>query len=266
MEDILAKILVRKAERLVEAKRKTSPSEIEKHARKLPPPAFNLLEILRAPAPSGMHVIAEVKKASPSRGVLRENFNPLEIAQAYARGGASALSVLTEEDFFLGSDASLQEIASMISLPALRKDFLTEPYQIFESKVLGASAYLLIASCLDESVLKSLISLGRELSLTALVEVHDEKETEMALRAGASLIGINNRDLRTFKTSLDTTLRLRKLVPPEIPVVSESGIFTREDVLQLQAESVNAVLVGESLMRDPDPEVKLRELLDSTCS
>jgi indole-3-glycerol phosphate synthase len=263
VQDILAKILVRKAERLAEAKRKVSPAEIEKHARHLPPPAFDFLEILKAPAASGIHVIAEVKKASPSKGVLREDFQPLEIAQAYARGGASALSVLTEEDFFLGSDAYLQEIASLVSLPALRKDFLTEAYQVFEAKILGASAYLLIAACLEESALRNLIALGKELSLTALVEVHDEKETEAALRAGASLIGINNRDLRTFRTSLETTLRLRRFVPREIPIVSESGIFTREDVLQLQAESVNAILVGESLIRESDPEAKLRELLDT---
>ncbi len=263
MEDILAKIIARKAERLAEAKRRHSPADMEKHARALPAPAFNLLEILKAEPSSGIHVIAEVKKASPSKGVIREDFKPLEIAQAYARGGASALSVLTEEDFFLGSDAYLQEIASVVSLPALRKDFLTEAYQVFETKRLGASAYLLIAACLEEPALRDLIALGGELSLTALVEVHDERETEAALRAGASLIGINNRDLRTFKTVLDTTLRLRGLIPPEIPVVSESGIFTREDMLELQAENVNAVLIGESLMREPDPEAKLRELLDT---
>src|SRR5690606_22104203 len=182
-------------------------------------------------------------------------------AQAYARGGASALSVLTEQDFFQGSDDYLREIAGHVSLPALRKDFLTEAYQVFEAKILGASAYLLIVASLDEARLRDLIALGREIGLTPLTEVHDEAEAEVALRAGAPLIGVNNRDLRTFEVSLDTTFRIRKMVPREVPFVSESGIFTRRDVEALAAEGVNAVLVGESLMRDDFPEDKLRELL-----
>jgi indole-3-glycerol phosphate synthase len=148
-----------------------------------------------------------------------------------------------------------------VSLPALRKDFLTEAYQIHEAKILGASAYLLIVACLEESKLRDLIALGKELGLTPLTEVHDEAETETALRAGAPLIGVNNRNLRTFEVSLDTTFRLRRMVPREVSFVSESGIFTRQDVLALQGEGVNAVLVGESLMRDDFPENKLRELL-----
>jgi indole-3-glycerol phosphate synthase len=263
-DDILVKILARKAERLAEAKRRLPPAEAEARARKLPAPAYNLLEILKAPAPHGMHVIAEVKKASPSKGVIREDFHPLQIAQAYARGGASALSVLTEQDFFQGSDDYLRDIAAVVSLPALRKDFLTEAYQIFEAKLMGASAYLLIAACLEESRLRDLIALGGELGLTPLTEVHDEAETETALRAGAPLIGVNNRNLRTFEVSLDTTFRLRKMVPRAIPFVSESGIFARRDVELLAAEGVNAVLVGESLMRDDFPEDKLRALLGAT--
>ena len=261
MEDILLKIIASKAKRLEAAKAHLSPAEAESRARALPAPAYNLLEILKAPAPHGMHVIAEIKKASPSKGVLREDFHPLEIAQAYLRGGASALSILTEEDHFQGSDAYLREVSGLVSLPALRKDFLTEAYQIFEAKSLGASAYLLIVSCLSESELRSVIALGRELGLTPLTEVHDEAETETALRAGAPLIGVNNRNLRTFEISLNTTFRLRKMVPKEIPFVSESGIFVRQDVLALEAEGVNAVLVGESLMKDDFPENKLRELL-----
>ncbi len=259
--DILAKIIAKKAERLAEAKRRIPPAEAEKRARELPAPRLNLLEILKSPAPQGMHVIAEVKKASPSKGVLREDFQPLEIAQAYARGGASALSVLTEEDFFQGSDAYLREISEKVSLPTLRKDFLTEAYQVHEAKILGASAYLLIAACLEEAKLRDLIALGHEFGLTPLTEVHDEAETEIALRAGAPLIGVNNRNLRTFEVSLDTTYRIRKLVPRDIPFVSESGIFTHDDVLSLQDAGINAVLVGESLMRQQDPEAKLRELL-----
>jgi indole-3-glycerol phosphate synthase len=261
MEDILAKILQRKAKRLTERKRILLPAEAEKQARALPPPRFNLLNILRQPAPHGMHVIAEVKKASPSKSVIREDFKPLKIAQAYARGGASALSILTEEDFFLGSDENLRILASAIPLPALRKDFITEAYQVFEAKLLGASAYLLIVACLEEPELRDLIALGREFGLTPLVEAHDAKEIEIALHAGAPLLGINNRDLRTFQTTLDTTFRLRKKIPSEIPVVSESGIFTRSDVLRLQDAGVQAMLVGESLMRDSDEEAKLKELL-----
>ncbi len=261
MENTLSQILARKAGRVAERKRALPLTEIEQQARAMPFPRFNLLEILKKPAPRGIHVIAEVKKASPSKGIIRSDFRPLEIAEAYARGGASVLSVLTEEDFFLGSDEFLRTIAAKVPLPALRKDFLTEPYQVFEAKVLSASAYLLIVACLGDSVLRDLIALGRELGLTPLIEVHDEAETERALAANAGLIGINNRDLRTFHTSLETTFRLRKLIPKEIPIVSESGIFTRADVLRLQSEGVPAMLVGESLMREADVEGKLRELL-----
>jgi indole-3-glycerol phosphate synthase len=259
--DILNQILAKKALRLEAAKRRLSPADAEKKARELPAPAYNLLETLKSPAPHGIHVIAEVKKASPSKGVLREDFKPLEIAQAYLRGGASALSVLTEEDYFQGSDEYLREISALVSLPTLRKDFLTEAYQVFEAKILGASAYLLIAACLEEAKLRDLIALGRDLGLTPLTEVHDEAETEMALRAGAPLLGVNNRDLRTFEVSLNTTFRLRKLVPRGIPFVSESGILVRQDVLALAAEGVDAILVGESLMRDDFPANKLRTLL-----
>ena len=261
MDDILANILKHKAVRIAERKRVLSPADAEKQARALPAPKFNLLDVLRSSSPNGIHVIAEVKKASPSKGVIREDFKPLEIAQAYVRGGASALSILTEEDFFLGSDDYLREISATVSLPTLRKDFITEAYQIFEAKILGASAYLLIVACLEEPVLRDLIALGRSIGLTPLVEVHDEVETETALRAGSVLIGINNRNLRTFHTSLDTTFKLRQLIPMEIPLVSESGIFSRDDVLRLKAAHVQAVLVGESLMRESDEAAKLRELL-----
>lgn len=266
MDDILAKILARKVQRVAERKRVMPPPDVEKLARALPAPRFNLLEILKHPSPSGLHVIAEVKKASPSRGILRADFQPLEIARTYHRGGASAISVLTEEDFFLGSDEFLRAIAREVPLPALRKDFILEPYQIFEAKLFGASAYLLIAACLDESALRDLIVLGQEIGLTPLVEVHDETELEKALLAGTTLLGINNRNLRTFQTSLETTARLRKFVPSGIPVVSESGIFLRADMTRLASEGAQAVLVGESLMREPDIEAKLRELLGTAKS
>ena len=262
--DILAKIMAQKAVRLAEAKRALAPADAEARARALPPPAFNLLDILKAPAPHGMHVIAEVKKASPSKGVIREDFRPLDIAASYRAGGASALSVLTEQDFFQGSDEYLRDISAAVPLPTLRKDFLTESYQLHEAKLLGASAYLLIVACLEEARLRDLIAEGRSLGLTPLTEVHDEAETEIALRAGAPLIGVNNRNLRTFEVSLETSFRLRTLVPREIPFVAESGIFTRDDVLALQDAGVNAVLVGESMMREPDPGRKLAELIGTT--
>ncbi len=264
MEDILAKILKQKAERVRERKRKLSLHEIERIAVAMPFPTFDFLQSLKHAAPQGIHVIAEVKKASPSKGLIRENFQPLAIAEAYLRGGATALSVLTEEDFFLGSDDYLQTISATIPLPTLRKDFIFDPYQIFEAKMLGASAFLLIVACLEESELKEYMALGRDLGLTPLVEAHDETETETALRAGAELLGINNRNLRTFEISLETTFRLRKRIPMDIPCISESGIFTREDVLRLQAAGVQGVLVGESLMREADEGAKLRELLGIT--
>ncbi len=263
MEDVLSRILARKAERLAARKRAVPLEEIERRAGNLPPPRLDLLAALQSPAPQGLHVIAEVKKASPSRGVIRADFDAPAIAAAYARGGASALSVLTEEDFFQGSDEFLRTISATVALPVLRKDFLTEAYQVFETKLLGAAAYLLIVACLSDAELRELIDVGRALRLTPLVEVHDAAETARAVAAGAPLLGINNRDLRTFRTDLDTTARLRKLIPPEIPVVSESGIFTRADVLRLREEGAQAVLVGESLMRAPDLEAKLRELLGS---
>ncbi len=261
--DILTKIITAKKIRLEKRKQERPLSLVEQVARALPAPQKNFLKILRAKStsPIPLHIIAEVKKASPSKGVIREDFKPLEIAQAYARGGASAVSVLTEEDFFQGQDVYLQQIASSVAIPALRKDFIIDPYQIFEAKCLGASAFLLLVNCLSPEMLKNFIALGQELGLTPLVETHTAEEIQIALDAGANLIGINNRDLKTFNISLEVTFKLRTLIPVSIPVISESGIFTAQNMQRLVDAGVNAALIGESLMRETNMEKKLRELL-----
>jgi indole-3-glycerol phosphate synthase len=266
MANILDKIIKAKTARLADLKTAVSPEDIEAKARKLPPPALDFLTALTAPKTSasggpGIHVIAEVKKASPSRGVLRDDFKPLDIAKAYHAAGASALSILTEEDHFQGHDRYLRDIARSVALPALRKDFIIDPYQIFEAKVLGASAYLLIVACLKPKLLAGMIALGAELKLTPLVEAHTEDEVKAALDAGAPIIGINNRDLKTFHTSLETTYRLRPLIPDGTPVVSESGIFKKEDLKALAEAKVQAALIGESLIKQKDVGAALKELL-----
>jgi indole-3-glycerol phosphate synthase len=259
--DILEKIVRSKKERIADAKRQVSMGDIEAKARALPPPERDFLAALAAPRDTGVHVIAEVKKASPSRGMLRRDFRPVDIAREYLEGGASAISVLTEEDHFLGDDRYLLDISREVPLPALRKDFIVDPYQIFEAKVLGASAYLLIVACLSPKLLKDYIALGRDIGLTPLVEAHTAEEVRIALDAGSPVVGINNRDLRTFHTDLKTTFELRPLVPEGVPVVSESGIFTREHIQSLKDAGVQAALIGESLMRQADIAAKLKELI-----
>lgn len=209
----------------------------------------------------GIVLIAEIKKASPVKGVLREDFDPVKIAHAYHESGASALSVLTDEHFFQGRLDYLSEIRKAIPLPILQKDFLVDDYQIYEARAFEADAVLLIASLLDPSQLKDYYDLAHELGMDAVVEVHTEKEMEKALTVGPNIIGINNRDLDTFKADLATTSRLIKYLPPGVIVVSESGIESRRDVLRLQEAGVHAVLVGESLMKSRDISAKVRELL-----
>jgi indole-3-glycerol phosphate synthase len=263
---ILDKILKSKAIRVADMKLAVSAEDMEAKARNMAPPAIDFLATLTAPKASasggpGIHVIAEVKKASPSRGVIRQDFKPLEIAQAYQAGGASALSVLTEEDHFQGHDRYLRDISRNVALPTLRKDFIVDPYQIFEAKVLGASAYLLIVACLKPAQLKSMIALGAELGLTPLVEAHTEDEVKIAVDAGSPIIGINNRDLKTFHTSLETTFTLKPLVPAGTPVVAESGIFKKEDLKALADAGVQAALIGESLIKQKDVKAALEEIL-----
>jgi indole-3-glycerol phosphate synthase len=206
-------------------------------------------------------VIAEVKRSSPSKGRIREDFNPVEIAGIYEDHGAAAISILTEQKFFEGNAAYVPQIRMAVMLPLLRKDFIVDPYQISETRVLGADALLLIARLLEAGELRDFIGFASELGLAALVEVHDEADLEKAVSSGAGIVGINNRDLATFRTDLDVSIRLARRIPQGITVVSESGINSRGDVETLMSEGIHAVLVGESLMREQDIGKKLRELL-----
>ena len=208
----------------------------------------------------GLSFICEVKKASPSKGVIAEEFPYLQIASEYEAAGADAVSCLTEPEYFLGSDRYLEEIAGKISLPVLRKDFTVDPYMIYEAKILGASAVLLICAILDREEVREGIRIADSLGLSALVEAHDEAEVEKALDAGARIVGVNNRDLRTFQVDLDNSRRLRAMVPPDILFVSESGIRTPEDIRRLRENGTDAVLIGETFMRSPDKKKMISEL------
>jgi indole-3-glycerol phosphate synthase len=216
-----------------------------------------------APALKGDHtrLIAEVKRASPSRGMLSSNFNPIELARAYVEGGAAAISVLTEANHFMGSIEHLVAIKEMVELPLLRKDFIFDPYQVYESRAYGADALLLIAAILDQRQLQDILSLSRSLGLRCLVEVHNEDEVERAIFSEAEIIGINNRDLNTFVVDIATTRRLRPLIPKEKIVVSESGIKSRKDMEKLDKWGVDAVLVGEALVTARDVRAKMKELI-----
>jgi indole-3-glycerol phosphate synthase len=210
---------------------------------------------------SGRAIIAEVKKASPSKGVIRADFEPLALAQTYATHGAAAISVLTEQRFFQGRLDYLRRIRERVSLPLLRKDFLFDPYQVYEARAFGASAILLIVALLSDEQLQELSALADALGLDCLVEVHDESELERALACGVQLLGINNRDLRTFRTTIETSERLVRLVPPEVIVVSESGLSRSEQLTRLEAQGVRAFLIGETFMAASDPGVPLQALL-----
>jgi len=211
-------------------------------------------------AAPGLSFICEVKKASPSKGIIAENFPYLDIAREYEAAGAAAISVLTEPEYFLGSDRYLQEIAAKTNIPVLRKDFIVDSYQIYEVKLLGAQAVLLIAALIDAKTLAAFIKTAEELGLSALVEIHSEAEAEQALEAGARIIGINNRDLKTFKVDTGVTARLKKRMPAEIITVAESGIQSADDVREMKETGVDAVLIGESLMRAKDKKQFLAEL------
>jgi len=216
-----------------------------------------------APALKGDHIrlIAEVKQASPSRGMLSPNFNPIELAQTYAEGGAAAISVLTEENYFMGSIEHLAAIREVVGLPLLRKDFIFDPYQVYESRAYGADALLLIAAVLNQKQLKELVSLSHSLGLRCLVEVHNKGEVERAVLSEAEIIGINNRDLNTFTVDITTTRRLRPLIPQERIVISESGIKSKRDIEKLGKWGVDAVLVGEALVTASDIPAKMKELI-----
>lgn len=209
---------------------------------------------------TGMSYICEVKKASPSKGVIAEDFPYLEIAKEYEAAGASAISCLTEPHYFLGKDEYLKTIAQQVKIPVLRKDFIVDAYQIYEAKLLGAAAVLLIVSLLEDKVLKNYIEIAQSLGMDALVEAHDKEEVERAVKAGAKIIGVNNRDLKTFEVDIQNSVNLRKLVDKDILFVSESGIKTKGNIDVLKENGTNAVLIGETLMRSPDKKNALEEL------
>lgn len=258
--DVLKKIIARKHEELAEAKAKTPLAEL--HAR-LPDasPVRGFRQALQDKIESGQPaVIAEIKKASPSKGVIREHFVPDEIARSYASGGAACLSVLTDRDFFQGHDDYLLQARAACYLPVIRKDFMVDTYQIDESRVLGADCILLIVSALTDDQMAELYDRSRELGMDVLVETHDEEELERALRLSPDLLGINNRNLRTFDVTLDTTFRMLNRVPAGTLLVTESGILSRADVQAMRDRDVNAFLVGEAFMREQDPGAHLSAL------
>lgn len=260
MSDILQRILARKAEEVAERSARVTLAELSARIHALPP-TRGFADALEAKIAVGQSaVIAEIKKASPSKGVIRAEFDPAAIAASYARAGAACLSVLTDVDFFQGSDAYLEQARAACELPVLRKDFVVDDYQVYEARAIGADAILLIVAALDDAHLLHLSLLAAELDLDVLVEVHDEAELERALDIPATLIGINNRDLRTFETSLETTLRLHPAVDYDRVVVAESGIRARADVRLLREAGIGAFLVGEAFMRADDPGAELATL------
>jgi indole-3-glycerol phosphate synthase len=258
MPTILDKIVATKRVEIEQAK--TSLPERELRARLVDaPPARNFFTALAAGPP--IRLIAEVKKASPSAGVIRADFDPAAIAKTYEAHGAACISVLTDESYFQGSLDYLREVRAAIKLPVLRKDFVLDTYQVLEARAAGADAVLLIAECLDDCNLRKLFNAICELGMSPLVELYDPENLQRVFDAGATLIGINNRDLRTFQVDLAHTIRMRERVPDQCVLVGESGIKTHDDVERLEAAGVDAILVGESLMREPDIGVAVDRLL-----
>lgn len=258
--DILRTILRRKRQEISERAALTPQAELAARAGQADRPR-GFSAALRARVSSGeAAVIAEIKKASPSRGVLRTHFDPPAIAASYAQGGATCLSVLTDVDFFQGADEYLQQARAACTLPVLRKDFVIDPYQVYEARALGADCILLIVAALDDARLAALLQLAHELGMDALVEVHDAEEMRRALATPASLIGVNNRDLRTFDTRLETTFELMRDFPADRLLVTESGIHTRADVRRMRDHGVHTFLVGEAFMKADDPGGRLAEL------
>lgn len=258
--DILIKILNRKREEIAERSIHT-PADVLQQQCEDADAARGFIQAIENKIKNGQSaVIAEIKKASPSKGVLRENFEPAEIAKSYADHGAACLSILTDRDYFQGDEAYLKQARAACALPVIRKDFIIDPYQVYEARVIDADCILLIVAALDDAQLHSLFQLAHELKMDVLMEVHDKQEMQRALKTGARLIGINNRNLRTFDTSLDTTLSMLDMVDENHILVTESGIHNKQDVQLMRDNNVNAFLVGEAFMRAPDPGKKLAEL------
>ncbi len=258
--DILKKIIARKHEEIAERRAQVSLSAMQTKAEAgLPVRGF--VNALRERMTAGQSaVIAEIKKASPSKGVFREDFDPAAIAASYEQGGAACLSVLTDKDYFQGSETYLMQARASCALPVIRKDFIIDPYQVYEARSIHADCILLIVAVLDDAQMQALADLATELGMDVLVEAHDADELDRALALGLPLVGINNRNLRTFETRLQTTLELLERIPEDSIVVTESGILEIEDVQRMREHGVNAFLVGEAFMREVDPGAKLAEL------
>jgi indole-3-glycerol phosphate synthase len=259
-DDILQRILARKAEEVAARSAARPLAEMRAQAADMPPARGFAAAIEARIAAGDPAVIAEIKKASPSRGVIRPDFDPVAIARSYEAGGAACLSVLTDVDFFQGADAYLQQARAACALPVLRKDFTIDPYQVHEARALGADCILLIVAALSDAQLAELCGTAMAIGLDVLVEVHDIDELERAIQVPAPLLGINNRSLRTFEVSLDTTLSLRDAVPRDRRLVTESGLHTAADVARMRAAGIDAFLVGEAFMREPDPGQALRRM------
>lgn len=255
---ILEEIAARTVQRVAEEKAAVPLSEMKKRAEALD--ANTGFPFRKALSGDEISFICEVKRASPSKGLIAPDFPYLDIARDYERAGSSAISCLTEPFWFKGRDEYLAEISNAVTIPVLRKDFTVDEYMIYQAKTLGASAVLLICSILSKEQLSEYLGIAHSLGLSALVEAHDEDEVRTALSVGAGIIGVNNRDLRTFTVDINNSARLRKLVPPEVLFVSESGIKTAADIEALRSNGTNAVLIGETLMRSPDKKAALDEL------
>ncbi len=260
MSDILNKILARKVEENNERSAKVSIDELKKQIEAADKPRGFIQSMRNKIAAGDAAVIAEIKKASPSKGVMRENFIPADIAKSYAANGAACLSVLTDEDYFQGCTDYLKQARAACELPVIRKDFIIDDYQVYEARAMQADCILLIVAALDDDKLKSLLKLANNLGMDVLMEVHDEEEMRRALKTDCELIGVNNRNLRTFETSLDTTLRMQTMVPNERLLVTESGIHSADDVSMMRENDVHAFLVGEAFMKVDEPGEKLAEL------
>ena len=260
---VLDRILARKAEEVAERKQQVSLEQVIEDAKAQPAARGFIAALKQRIAQGDPAIIAEVKKASPSKGVIREDFQPAEIAQSYEQGGAACLSVLTDRDFFQGHEDYLLAARAACSLPVLRKDFTIDPYQVWEARALGADCILLIVAALSDDLMAELFAVANEAGLDTLVEVHTGEELQRALQLDAEMVGINNRNLHTFETSLETTFTLLKDMPANRLVVTESGIHTSSDVQGMRAAGVDTFLVGEAFMRAEDPGTELRRLFFS---
>lgn len=260
MKNILEEIAARTRERIAKEKSCIFVSELENRIQEVNKNARQKITFLQALQKDGMSYICEVKKASPSKGLIAPDFPYLAIAKEYEQAGASAISCLTEPFYFKGADQYLREIAAAVQIPVLRKDFTVDEYMIYQAKSLGASAVLFICAILDDGELRAYRQLAKELGLDALVEAHDEYEVDRALNLGVEIVGVNNRDLRTFQVDMNNSIRLRKMAPDNVVFVSESGIRTPEDIRLLYENKVDGVLIGETLMRSPDKKAALESL------